>query len=48
MHEVHTHTHTHTHLHTNMAAFIILNDIRLTVCNREEYSTLDGTEIGET
>ena len=31
-----------------MAASIILNDIRLTVYNREEYSTLDGTENGDT
>ena len=44
MHKVHTHTPPHTH----MAASIILNDIRLTVCNREEYSTLDGAENVDT
>ena len=32
----------------DMAASIILNDIRLTVYNCEEYSTLDGTENGDT
>ena len=46
MHKVYTHTHTHPHTH--MAASIILNDIRLTVCNREEDSKLDGTENVDT